>query len=75
MDMQKMKAAIDTDAANSLRGRSQLELNGVVQFLRQQIVDAEWDITRAQRSIAAYQAVIDKIEESQRPPEQSAGHQ
>lgn len=69
MDLQKMKAAIDIDAAKSFRGRSQLELDGLVQFLRQQIVDAEWDITKAQRSIAAYQAVIDKIEEAQKRPE------
>ena len=71
MDLQKMKAAIDIDAAKSFRNRSPLELDGLLQFLRQQVVDAEWEITRAQRSIAAYQAVIEKIEEAKRPIEQS----
>lgn len=67
-DFAKMKAAIDVDTARAFRGRSSIELNGMVQFLRQQIVDAEWDVTRAKRAIDAYQAVIDKIEESQRDP-------
>lgn len=67
MDLSKMKAAIDIDAARGFRSRSQLELDGMVQFLRQQIVDAEWEITRAQRAIEAYQAVIDKIEQARKP--------
>lgn len=67
MDHHKMKQAIDTDTAKAFRGRSSLELDGMVQFLRQQIVDAEWEITRAQRSIDAYQAVIDKIEAARNP--------
>jgi hypothetical protein len=68
MDYGKAKAAIDTDTAKAFRGRSSVELNGLLQFLRQQIVDCEWDITRAKQSIDAYQGVIDKIEESQRDP-------
>ena len=66
MDMQKMKAAIDIETARKFEGRSSIELDGMVSFLRQQIVDAEWDITRAKQSIAAYQAVIDSIETSRR---------
>jgi hypothetical protein len=67
-DYPKMKAAIDIDAAQGFSRRSNLELDGMVQFLRQQIVDAEWDIARAKQSIEAYQGVIDKIEQSRRPP-------
>lgn len=66
MDHYKMKQAIDTDTAKGFRGRSSLELDGMVQFLRQQIADAEWEITRSQRSIDAYQAVIDKIESARK---------
>jgi hypothetical protein len=72
MDHAKMKAAIDIDTANKFRPRSALELNGMVQFLRQQIVDAEWEIARAKSSISAYQAVIDAIEISQRDPTRCA---
>lgn len=64
MDLPKMKAAIDIDAAKAFRGQNSLQLDGTIQFLRQEIVDAQWAITRAQKQIEAYQAVIDKIEES-----------
>jgi len=60
-DLPMMKAAIDIDVAKAFRDRSSLELDGMVQFLRQQIVDAEWEITRAQQSIEAYRAVIAAI--------------
>ncbi len=68
MDLHKAKAAIDHDAAKAWRKHSSIELSGLVNFLRQEIVDAEWQITKAQHSIKAYQAVIDDIEKSQRDP-------
>lgn len=68
MDHQNMKAAIDTETARRWAGRSSIELDGMVHFLRQQIVDAEWAISRAKQSIAAYQGVIDAIETSRRDP-------
>jgi hypothetical protein len=68
VDHAKMKAAIDTETAQRFRGRSSLELSGMVAFLHQQIVDAEWEITRARASIEAYQKVIEAIERAQRDP-------
>lgn len=68
MDLPKMKSIIDIDAARAFRARSPLELDGMLQFLRQQIVEAEWEISRAKQSIEAYQAVIDKIEEAKKTP-------
>jgi hypothetical protein len=66
MDMQKMKDAIDIDTARAFRAKSPLEMAGLVAFLRQEIVHAEWAITRHQQAISAYQAVIDKIEQAAR---------
>ena len=65
MDLEKAKAAIDVDAARAFRNRSSFELRGLVTFLRQQIVECEWEIAKAQQSIKAYQDVIEKIESSQ----------
>lgn len=68
MDYVKMKSAIDTETARAgFQKRSVMELDGMIQFLRQQIVDAEWDIARAKASIEAYQGVIDSITESRDP--------
>jgi hypothetical protein len=67
MDLNKMKAAIDTDAARAFSTASPIQLRGVLEFLRQQIVDAEWEIARAQQSITAYRAVIENIETALNP--------
>lgn len=64
MDHRQAKQAIDIDAARAFRRRSPLELDGLLHFLRQQIVDAEWEITRQQQSIDTYKAVIKKIEDA-----------
>lgn len=73
MDYAEAKAMIDIDAAKNFRAQPSLKLDGLVQYLRQQIVDAEWDIARAKNSIEAYQAVIDKIEQARRDPTRSEG--
>lgn len=70
MDNHKLKVSIETDAARAFSHHSPLQLRGTLEFLRQQIVDAEWDIARAQQSIKAYQAVIEQIENALRPPGQ-----
>lgn len=40
-----------------------LAKKGLIDFLRQQIVDAEWQIARARASIDAYEAAIKTITE------------
>lgn len=67
MDHSKMKAAIDTTTARDWGKVNTLELRGMVEFLRQQVVDAEWEIARATASIKAYQAVVEEIEKTLRP--------
>lgn len=35
---------------------------GLIDFLRKQIIDAEWEIARSKASIEAYEAAIEAIE-------------
>ena len=44
---------------------------GLVGFLREQIVEAEWKITRAKSEIGAYQAAIKAIEREAKTPVKS----
>lgn len=44
-----------------------LAKKGLIDFLRQQIVDAEWEIARAKASIEAYETAIRTITEKQTP--------
>lgn len=44
-----------------------LARRGLVDFLRRQIVDAEWEIARAKASIDAYEAAIKTITAQQTP--------
>lgn len=40
---------------------------GLIDFLREQIADAEWTIARAKAEIAAYEQAIEAIEARSRP--------
>ncbi len=40
-----------------------LAMKGLIDFLRRQIADAEWEIARAKASISAYETAIKTIEE------------
>lgn len=60
-DQQLISTGIARDAHNSPEFKS-LADKGLVDFLRQQIVDAEWAMARAKAEIAAYECAIAAIE-------------
>ena len=45
-----------------------LAMKGLIDFLRREIIDAEWTIARAQASIAAYEGAIKTITERHTMP-------
>lgn len=45
-----------------------LAMKGLIDFLRKQIVDAEWEIARARTSISAYESAIKTLQERHTMP-------
>jgi hypothetical protein len=56
-DTQLITSGIAQDAQNSPEFK-RLANKGLIDFLREQIVDAEWKIARARTEIAAYEAAL-----------------
>ena len=65
LKMQDEKRLIDTAIARGAHERPEvkdLATKGLVDFLREEIIEAEWMIVRAKAQIDAYQQAIDAIE-------------
>lgn len=63
--MRDEKGIIETSIAREAHQSPHLKSlaeKGLIDFLRQQIVDAEWDIARAKALIDAYNRAIEAIE-------------
>ena len=64
--MREDKHMIDrgiAQGAHQSQPLSDMARSGLVSFLREQIVDAEWEIARAKAELAAYETAIAHIEE------------
>lgn len=65
-DNRTLAIGIAQEAQNSAALKAQAT-KGLVDFLREQIVDAEWAIARAKAEIEAYRMAIDAIERREGP--------